>query len=133
MKRKGIINKQLAGCIASLGHKDLFMICDGGMPLPKDVEVVDLALVGGVPTFKQAMEAVLDEAGVEEYYLAEEIKANNPKLLEYIQGKLKDVPCTYVPHEPDFKELSKKCKFIVRTGEFSVYPNIILKAFCSFQ
>lgn len=133
MKRQGIINKQLAGCIAGLGHKDLFMICDGGMPIPKGVEIVDLALVGGVPTFKQVMDAVLDEAGVEEYFLAEEIKANNPELLAYIQNKLPDVPCTFVPHEPTFKEMTKNLKFVIRTGEFSTYPNIILKAFCSFS
>ena len=37
--------------IGGLGHKDTFMIGDGGMPIPKGVEIVDLALCGGVPTF----------------------------------------------------------------------------------
>ncbi|MCC8026151.1 MAG: hypothetical protein LIP16_12765 [Clostridium sp.] len=50
--------------MAGLGHKELFMITDGGMPVPKGVEIVDLALCGGVPTFCQALDAVLDEAGV---------------------------------------------------------------------
>jgi len=62
MKKRGIINAQLAGLIAGLGHKDTFMIGDGGMPIPKGVEIVDLALCGGVPTFRQVMDAVLDEA-----------------------------------------------------------------------
>ena len=53
MKKRGIINAQLAGLIAGLGHKDTFMIGDGGMPIPKGVEIVDLALCGGVPTFRQ--------------------------------------------------------------------------------
>ena len=48
MKKRGIINAQLAGLIAGLGHKDAFMIGDGGMPIPKGVEIVDLALCGGV-------------------------------------------------------------------------------------
>ena len=52
MKKRGIINAQLAGLIAGLGHKDTFMIGDGGMPIPKGVEIVDLALCGGVPTFR---------------------------------------------------------------------------------
>lgn len=30
MKKRGIINAQLAGLIAGLGHKDTFMIGDGG-------------------------------------------------------------------------------------------------------
>lgn len=50
MKKRGIINAQIAGLIAGLGHKDTFMIGDGGMPIPKGVEIVDLALCGGVVT-----------------------------------------------------------------------------------
>ena len=60
MKKRGIINAQLSGLIAGLGHKDTFMIADGGMPIPKGVTIVDLALCGGVPTFQQVMDAVLE-------------------------------------------------------------------------
>ena len=81
MKKRGIINAQLSGLIAGLGHKDTFMIADGGMPIPKGVTIVDLALCGGVPTFQQVMDAVLEEVEVEFYTLAEEITENNPKLL----------------------------------------------------
>ena len=81
MKKSGIINAQLAGYIAGLGHKDTFMIGDGGMPIPKGVPIVDLALCGGVPTFVQTMDAVLGEAEVECYTLAEEIVEKNPALL----------------------------------------------------
>ena len=44
MKKRGILNAQLSYLIAALGHKDLFMIGDAGMPIPEDVEVVDLVL-----------------------------------------------------------------------------------------
>ena len=132
MKRKGIINKQLAGALAALGHKDTFMICDAGMPIPKEIEIIDLALCGGVPTFRQVMDAVLEEAGVEEYFLAEEIKTNNPELLSYIENKLEGIPGNFVAHEPDFKAMTHNIKFAIRTGEFSTYPNIILKAYCCF-
>ena len=86
MKKRGIINVQLAGLIAGLGHKDTFMIADGGMPIPQGVEIVDLALCGGVPTFRQVMDAILDEAVVEHYTLAGEIVDKNPELLAYIEG-----------------------------------------------
>ena len=91
MKKRGIINAQLSGLIAGLGHKDTFMIADGGMPIPKGVEIVDLALCGGVPSFRQVMDAVLDETEVEFYTLAEEIREKNPELLAYIKEKLPDV------------------------------------------
>lgn len=127
MKKRGILNAQLAGYIAALGHKDAFMVADAGMPIPKGVPVVDLVLVGGVPTFRQVMDAVLDEVCVESYTLAGEIDAHNPALLAYLQEKLAGLPCEKMPHE----ELKKSCatlKFAIRTGEFSPYPNVILHA-----
>lgn len=127
MKKRGILNAQLAACIAALGHKDLFMIGDAGMPIPPGVEIVDLAVTAGVPGFSQVFDAVLDEAAVEGYVLAEEIKSANEPLHKHIQEKLADVPCEYMPHD-DLKTLSQKVRFAIRTGEFSPYPNVILRA-----
>lgn len=131
MKKKGIMNVQLAGYIAGLGHKDTFMIGDGGMPIPAGVPIVDLALCGGVPTFIQTMDAILEETEVEYYTLAEEIVEKNPALLEYIQTKLAGVESEMIPHT-ELKEMSKTIKFAVRTGEFTPYPNIILRAGVAF-
>ena len=61
MKKTGILNAQLIGLIAALGHKDTFMVGDAGMPIPAGVPVVDLVLCGGVPTFRQTMDAILEE------------------------------------------------------------------------
>jgi len=131
MKKRGIIHAELAGYIAGLGHKDIFMITDGGMPIPKGVPIVDLALCGGVPTFKQVMDAVLDEVEVEFYTLAQEIAEKNPALLAYIYEKLRDVESEMISHI-ELKEISKDIKFAVRTGEFTPYPNIILRAGVAF-
>lgn len=131
MKKQGILNAQLAGYIAALGHKDLFMIGDAGMPIPKGVPVVDLAVCGGVPSFRQVMDAVLSEAVVEQYTIAKEINVKNPELLGYIQKKLTGIPCEQIPHE-QLKELSAKIKFAVRTGEFTPFPNIICRAGVAF-
>lgn len=127
MKKRGILNAQLSYLLAALGHKDLFMIGDAGMPIPEGVEVVDLALTAGVPTFKQVLDAVLDEVQVEGYYLAHEIKEFNPELEEYIKAGLPEAEVEYMPHE-DLKKFSGKCRFAIRTGEFSPYPNVILRA-----
>ena len=131
MKKRGIINAQLSGLLAGLGHKDLFMVADGGMPVPKGVEIVDLALCGGVPTFRQVMDAVLDEVQVEGYTLAEEIVENNPELLSYIEEKLDGAESEMISHE-QLKEESVGLKFVIRTGEFTPYPNIVLRAGVAF-
>ena len=127
MKKRGILNAQLSYLLAALGHKDLFMIGDAGMPIPEGVEVVDLVLTAGVPTFKQVLDAVLDEVQVEGYYLAHEIKEFNPELEEYIKAGLPEAEVEYMPHE-DLKKFSGKCSLAIRTGEFSPYPNVILRA-----
>lgn len=131
MKKSGILNAQLIGHIAALGHMDLFMIGDAGMPIPKGVPIVDLVLCGGVPTFKQVMDAVLDETVVEAYTIANEIEEKNPELLAYIQEKLPEAEETRISHT-DLKAMSANVKFAIRTGEFTPYPNIILRAGVAF-
>lgn len=131
MKKSGIINAQLAGLLAGLGHKDTYMIADAGMPIPRGVEVVDLAVVGGVPTFRQVMDAIADECVFEHYTLAEEIKEANPELHAYVQERLGGVEHDYVPHV-ELKRMEADCKFVIRTGEFSPYPNVLLTAACAF-
>lgn len=127
MKKQGILNAQLAGCVAALGHKDLFMIGDAGMPIPAGVTVIDLAVCQGVPTFRQVMDAVLKEVAVEGCYLADEIRESNQELHTYIKEKLENVEYEYMPHD-DLKKLSAKARFAIRTGEFTPYPNVILRA-----
>lgn len=131
MKKQGILNMQLAGLIAGLGHMDLFLIGDAGLPIPHGVPIVDLVLCGGVPTFEQVLDAVMGEAVVEYYYLAEEIKGKNERLLKYIKETLPDTNFTMIPHT-EFKEMTKNVKFAIRTGEFTPYPNIILRAGVAF-
>lgn len=131
MKKRGILNAQLSGLIAALGHMDTFMIGDAGMPIPKGIPIVDLALCGGVPTFIQTMDAVLEEAEVEHYTLAEEIVEKNPELLAYIKEKLPDVEYDMIPHT-ELKKMSENVRFAIRTGEFTPYPNIILRAGVAF-
>lgn len=131
MKKRGILNAQLSGLIAALGHMDTFMIGDAGMPIPKGIPIVDLALCGGVPTFIQTMDAVLEEAEVEHYTLAEEIVEKNPELLAYIKGKLPEVEYEMIPHA-ELKKMSANVRFAIRTGEFTPYPNIILRAGVAF-
>ena len=112
MKKSGILNAQLIRCIAELGHKDLFMIGDAGMPIPKGVEIVDLVVCGGVP-------------------IANEIEEKNPELLAYIQQSLLEAEESRIDHV-DLKKMSAQCKFAIRTGEFTPYPNIILRAGVAF-
>ena len=131
MKKAGILNAQLAGYLAGLGHNECFLIGDEGMPVPKGIPIVDLVLCGGVPTFQQVVDAVLNETVVEGYTLAAEAEEKNPAMVAYVRGKLLGIPEQTVPHD-ELKRRTENVKFAVRTGEFTPYSNLILQAGVAF-
>lgn len=125
MKKTGIINQPISSIVSGLGHTDRLVICDAGLPIPKDVTRIDLALKEGVPSFLQTLEVVLSEMQVESAIVASEIKDKNPEVGKMIIDLLGDISIEYVPHEK-FKTESKTAIAIVRTGEFSPFANVIL-------
>ncbi|MEI3191801.1 MAG: RbsD/FucU domain-containing protein [Lachnospiraceae bacterium] len=109
--------QSLCGASQHWGIKICLWIGDAGMPIPEGVEVIDLAVCGGVPRFEQVLDAVLAETEVEYYYLADEIQEKNEKLYQHIVNGLPGVEYEMMPHT-DLKAESAKCRFAVRTGEF---------------
>lgn len=126
MKEKGILNSEISKRLSDLGHTDLIAIGDCGLPIDLDKKV-DISLKLGEPRFIDVLEVLLEDFGCEYYYLAEEIKDNNPKQEEDIKNLLKGVGSEYISHE-DFKRKLKDVKFVIRTGEDTPYSNIILQS-----
>ncbi|MEB0008797.1 D-ribose pyranase [Pseudomonas sp. MH9.2] len=134
MKKKPLLNIALSRLIASLGHGDIVMIVDAGMPVPPGVELIDLALTQGTPDFVSVLRVVLTEMQVERHVLAEEMLLKQPPALVVIeglslQGELGQ-QCL-VSHD-ELKNLSCKARAIVRTGECKPYTNIALVAGVTF-
>jgi len=125
MKKNGILNPQLNRVISEMGHRDMLIIADAGLPIPKEVERVDLTLKNGIPSFTEVLRAVLSELEVEEVYVAKEIKEKNPQTLNLVSSLIGMGEVKFITHE-ELKELSKQVRAIVRTGECSPYANIIL-------
>lgn len=72
MKRTTLLNAPLSGVIAAMGHGDLLVIGDAGLPVPRGVPVIDLAVTKAVPGIFDVLDAVLAELVVERAALAEE-------------------------------------------------------------
>lgn len=133
MKKTSVLNAQLSYLIATLGHTDSLTVCDAGLPIPFEVERVDLALTAGVPHFLQTVEVVTQELFVERAVLAAEIKEKNAELHQNLLQQLQQleqqqgnrIQIEYVSHEV-FKQLSGESKGIVRSGECTPYANVIL-------
>jgi D-ribose pyranase len=125
MKKRGILNAPLNAAIGELGHYDTSVICDVGLPIPKDMKRIDLSLTAGFPGFMQILTAVVEEIDLERVILAEEIKTDNPAMLQAIQKLLKGIEIEFISHT-EFKNRVPAAKFVVRTGEITPFSNIIL-------
>ena len=127
MKRNGILNSNLSFVIASMGHTDKLVICDSGLPIPKNADVVDLALTKNVPRFIETLKVILEELKVEEAVITNELVKENSKVFKEINSLLNGTKVKKVNHEK-FKEITRHGGNItfVRTGEATPYANIIL-------
>lgn len=124
----GILNPQLSRVIAETGHTDLLVVTDAGLPIPQNIERVDLSLLPNLPRFLDVLQAVTSELVVEGITLAEEIKTYSPELEKSILALFsKDISVKYVPHV-QFKETTKSARAAIRSGEFTSYANVILQA-----
>ena len=133
MKRNGILNSDISRVLSYMGHTDRIAIGDCGLPIPEEVERIDLSLAFGEPKFLRVLELVLADMKVEKIVLAEEIKEQNPTVLQGIEALLagQNVEVEFVPHT-EFKAQTADCRAVIRTGETTPYANIILQSGCIF-
>lgn len=135
MKRRGILNSDISRVLSYMGHTDCIAIGDCGLPIPEEVERIDLALTYREPRFLRVLELVLEDMKVEKVVLAEEIQEQNPAVLQGIKSLLDDqieeVKVEFVPHT-EFKARTHNCRAVIRTGETTPYANIILQSGCIF-
>ncbi|WP_085577462.1 MULTISPECIES: D-ribose pyranase [unclassified Pseudomonas] len=134
MKKTPLLNVALSRLIASLGHGDMLVIGDAGLPVPPGVELIDLALTHGVPAFIDTLKVVLSEMQVESHVLAQEILERRPAplaVLDELNGSGALGRRDLLSHE-QFKALSRQARAIVRTGECQPYCNIVLVAGVTF-
>ncbi len=127
MKKTKLINSEISYTISKMGHTDSLTIGDCGLPIPNEVNRIDLALKYGVPTFLETLDTVLEELCVEEIVIANEIIEKNKAIHSEILKRFENIKITYVSHE-EFKRQTRDSKAVVRTGECSPYANIILKS-----
>lgn len=128
MKRHGILNAQLSGALATLGHTDLIMVVDAGFPIPADANRVDLAIAENLPNLRTVLDLIAAELVVEGVVRADDVVTNNPRLDEYLLGRFDGAEFTTRSHADVLGELAGQAKVIVRTGAFEPWGNVGL--FC---
>lgn len=133
MKKAGILNSDISRVLSYMGHTDTICIGDCGLPIPDEVERIDLALKFGVPTFMDTLKVVKEDMKIEKIVLATEIKEQNKQVLKEIEELFEGegIEVEFVPHT-ELKVKTKDCKVVIRTGETTPYANIILQSGCIF-
>lgn len=124
MKKNGVLNEHISKAISTMGHKDMFLVCDAGISIPEDVYRIDVAVGKNVPGFIETLKVICQELCVEKIIVAKEMESNF-KLYNELVGLFGSVEVEKMTHE-EFKLLTKEAKVAVRTGEFTPYANIIL-------
>jgi D-ribose pyranase len=120
MKKSGLLNPELLAAIGELGHTDEFVVCDGGFPIPDGLPRIDLAYKPGMAPFLDVLEAIMAEVVAEGAVIAEEASAEVAGNIEKLVGTAERLP-----HD-ELKDRSYGVKFVVRTGEFTPYSNVIV-------
>ena len=131
MKKTGILNHRLAEVIARMGHTQRLVIADAGLPVPPDVERIDLAVSAELPAAIDVVRAIASELQVEAMIVADELEEGNPTLATEFRDIFPLADCTSVPHDT-FKQLTESAIAIVRTGECTPYANLILVSGVTF-
>jgi D-ribose pyranase len=129
LKQISVLNPRLLALLAGAGHMDLIVIADAGLPVPPVVELIDLSLVPGIPSFLQVLDAVCGLLVLQQVIVAEELRAQ--PLFPAVASRLEGVPLEEVSHE-SFKLRTVQALGIIRTSECTPYANIGLVAGVAF-
>lgn len=127
MKKGTLLNQPLSAVIAGMGHMDELVIADAGLPIPRKTPRIDLALTQNVPGFLETVRVVLAEMQVETAVIADETRTVSPELYAALRDLLGNIPIEDTTHLI-LKEMTRSARAVVRTGEFTPYANVILRA-----
>lgn len=132
MLKTGIFHPQLLRVLGEIRHKDLLVIGDAGLPVPKGVERVDLGWKQGSPAYLEVLEEIAKVLVIESATFAQEALEVSPELHKKALALLPEgAPVNYVPHT-ELKKITEGAKAIILTGEFTGYTNIVITAGCAY-
>ncbi len=136
MRKGRLLQPELLRAIAAAGHGQVVVVADAGLPIPPATPRIDLALVPGVPTFAQVLEAVVAEMSVERVTIAEEADRRGQDLRQVLDEAFASAgdhtPHVAVVSHEELKERCGKALVVVRTGEQTPYFNALLVAGVTF-
>ena len=128
MLKSGILNPALLQLLARIRHTNTLVIADQGFPFWPQIETVDLALVSGVPTVLQVLDAIRANFTIGRAWVAQEFLEHNTAADQAeLHRRLEGIPLVLEPHV-DFKRRVPGAIGLVRTGGVLPYSNLIIES-----
>ena len=129
--RSAILNPRLAAAVVGLGHTQSLWIVDAGFPVPIGVDIIDVSVCSGVPSFAAVFVAVAAELAIESATVAVEARESGTALIDLVGTAVSPGALSFVTHE-ELKQHSHAAHVIVRTGETTPYMNVCLTGGVTF-
>lgn len=126
MKKGRILNKNLNTAIANMAHTDIMIIADAAFPIPSEAQRIDLAICQDVPGVAHILELVMSDLIYERVIVAEEQKLYNQPHYNCVCALSERYSVETIPHAELMETISKQAKYIVRTGAFEPWGNVVL-------
>lgn len=130
MKKSGVLNTYISTLIAEIGQTDMIAIVDASVPIPEETKKIDLALIKGIPSFKDTLNAVLNDMEYSEVLISMEAEEGNKEIYDFVVHEVKEKnnkKVVRVSYE-QLKIMLKKCKGVIRCGEATPYASVIIKS-----
>jgi simple sugar transport system permease protein/D-ribose pyranase len=102
------------------------IVCDAGFPIPSEIPLIDLAILPDLPDLQTVLSAIAQDFIAEKVGYAAEMAENNPELKRKVDQIFAGADFITISHRQILSELSHQAKFIVRTGAFDPWGNILL-------
>lgn len=124
MKRGGVIHTKLAHAIATMGHDDLMIVTDAGLPFKHDERTIDLALSPNVPDMVTVLSAIRQEMWVEKFAFIKE--GQNPNIVGSVSALFPDAERDFKPNDWFHHAVDHEAKWVIRTGAWTPWGNVAL-------
>jgi D-ribose pyranase len=131
VKKGGVLHAELSAAIGRMGHGDLLVIADAGLPVPPGVPCIDLAVRCGLPSMLEVTRAIAAELQVEEFTVADELLSRDGTLPAALRELFPKARPRHISHR-ELKRLSERARVVVRTGECTPYYNVVLASGVTF-
>ena len=127
MLTSGILNPFILSLIARVRHTNTLVIADRGFPFWPNLETIDLSLVDGLPTVNQVLEALLPNLEIGQAFMAGQFtELNSTEVVGERSRILGGIALQFEDHETAFKKRVPSSIGLIRTGDTTLYSNIIL-------